>query len=106
MAALTTQTVGDVASFAMSAAAGGGDTITGGPASGGWDTTFLLAVVGATATTITVDGVARGPFTSVTAVIPVRRYNGAPVNITYSQVTGVTVAAVHLGSALAPVFGT
>jgi hypothetical protein len=80
--------------FTPAAANGGGDTVVGGPGFGGWDTQFLVAVVGGTATTITVDGVATGPVTSQTVLIPVRRYNGAPVTVTYSQVTGVTVGAV------------
>jgi hypothetical protein len=81
--------------FTPAAASGGGDTVVGGPGFGGWDTQFLVAVVGATATTITVDGTAYGPFTSQTVLIPVRRYNGSTVNVTYSQVTGVTVGAVR-----------
>jgi hypothetical protein len=107
MAALATQNVGNGAAVTTAAAAGGGDTLAGGPADGGWDTTFLLAVVGGTATTITVDGVANGPFTSQTVIIPVRRYNGAPVNVTYSQVTAVTVGSIHLGAPMAGItFGT
>jgi hypothetical protein len=92
MATLTSTAVGTA--FTPAAAAGGGDTAPGGPGVGGWDTAYLVAVVGGTATTITVDGVAYGPITSQTVLIPLRRYNGAPVNVTYSQVTGVTVAAV------------
>lgn len=92
MAALTATAPGTA--FTPAAATGGGDTAAGGPGVGGWDTAYLVAVVGGTATTITVDGVAYGPITSQTVLIPVRRYNGAPVNITYSQVTGVTVALV------------
>jgi hypothetical protein len=106
MAALSTNVVGDVASVALAAASGGGDTITGGPSAGGWDMSFLVANVGGTATTITVDGVARGPFTSVLAVIPVRRYNGSSVAITYSQVTGVTVGSFRLGGSTQISFGT
>lgn len=80
--------------FTPAAASGGGDTIVGGPGDGGWDTTYLLCVIGSTATTVTVDGTAYGPFTSQSVLIPVRRYNGATVAVTYSQVTTVTVGAV------------
>src|SRR4030095_14726682 len=71
------------------------DTVAGGPGAGGWDTQYLVAVVGGTATTITVDGTAYGPITSQTVLIPVRRQTGSNVNVTYSQVTGVTVGAVR-----------
>lgn len=92
MAALTATAPG--VAFTPAAATGGGDTAPGGPGVGGWDTAYLLCVIGSTATTVTVDGTAYGPITSQSVLIPVRRYNGAPVNVTYSQVTGVTVAAV------------
>jgi len=91
--------------FTPAAAAGGGDTVPGGPGVGGWDTAYLLVVVGATPTTITVDGVATGSITSQSILIPVRRYNGAPVNVTYNQVTGVTVACVKPANAYTS-FGT
>jgi hypothetical protein len=81
--------------FTPAAASGGGDTVVGGPGMGGWDTQYLVAVVGSTGTTITVDGVAYGPITSQTVLIPIRRYNGATVAVTYSQVTSVTVGAVR-----------
>jgi hypothetical protein len=99
MAALTATAPGTP--FTPAAAAGGGDTAPGGPGSGGWDTAYLLVVVGATATTITVDGVAGSAITSQSVLIPLRRQNGAPVNITYSQVTGVTVAAIKPATAYA-----
>ena len=101
MAAITVTAPGTAVTPA--AASGVGDTVAGGPADGGWDTTYLLAVIGATATTVTVDGVAYGPFTSQSVLIPVRRYNGANVNVTYSQVTAVTVAA--FGPATQKTFG-
>jgi hypothetical protein len=91
MAAIAVTPPGTAAT--LSAAAGGGDTVVGGPGVGGWDTTYFVATVGATGTTITVDGTAYGPITSQTVLIPVRRYNGSPVNVTYSQVTAVTVGA-------------
>lgn len=99
MAALTATAPGTA--FTPAAATGGGDTAAGGPGVGGWDTAYLLAVVGATATTITVDGTAYGPITSQSVLIPLRRYNGASVAITYSQVTGVTVALVKPSTAYA-----
>lgn len=97
MATLTATAPG--VAFTPAAAAGGGDTVPGGPGVAGWDTAYLLCVIGSTATTVTVDGVAYGPFTSQSVLIPVRRYNGAPVNVTYSQVTSVTVAAVKPSTA-------
>lgn len=92
MAALTAVAPG--VSFTPAAATGGGDTAAGGGGAGGWDRAYLLVNVGATATTVTVDGVAYGPITSQSVLIPVRRYNGAPVNVTYSQAASVTVALV------------
>ena len=92
MAALTATAPG--VAFTPAAATGGGDTAVGGPGAGGWDTTYLLVVVGATATTVTVDGTAYGPITSQSVLIPLRRYNGSSVAITYSQVTNVSVALV------------
>jgi hypothetical protein len=97
MAALTAVAPG--VAFAPAAATGGGDTAPGGPGMGGWDTAYLLIVVGTTATTVTVDGVAQPAMTSQSMLVPLRRYNGAPVNITYSQVTGVTVAAIKPATA-------
>jgi len=107
MAALALQNIGNGGAYTLAAAAGGGDTCPGGPADGGWDTTFLIASVGSTATTITCDGTAYGPFTTQTVIIPVRRYNGAPVNVTYNQVVNVSVGAIHLGGTMSGVtFGT
>jgi hypothetical protein len=100
MAALTTQNVSTGAAYTLAAAAGGGDTIEAGTAAGGWSSPVaLVANVGATATTITVGGVAYGPFTSQTVIIPVSSiYRGSRIAITYSQVTGVTVGAVSLAT--------
>lgn len=100
MAALTTQNVSAGGAYTLAAAAGGGDTIESGTAAGGWSSPVaLIANVGATATTITVDGTAYGPFTSQTVIIPVAGiYRGRRVNVTYSQVTGVTVGAVSLAT--------
>jgi hypothetical protein len=97
MAALTAVAPGTA--FTPAAATGGGDTAAGGPGSGGWDTAFLLVVVGATPTTITVDGVATGSITSQSILIPLRRQNGAPVNITYNQAASVTVALIKPSTA-------
>jgi len=107
MAVLATQNVGNGGPYSLAAAAGGGDSLAGGPAAGGWDTTFLIANVGGTATTITVDGTAYGPYTTQTVIIPVRRQTGASVAVTYSQVTSVTVGAVHLGAPMSGItYGT
>jgi hypothetical protein len=96
MAALTTQNVSAGGAITTAAAGGGADTIEAGTAAGGWSNgVALLANVGATATTITVDGTPYGPYTSTLAWIPVNSvYRGQRKNITYSQVASVTVAAV------------
>ena len=109
MAALSTQNVSAGGAVTTAAASAGGDTIEAGTGAGGWfSPMFLYAVVGTTATTITVAGTAYGPYTSQTVLIPVNQaYRGARVAITYSQVVGVTVGAVSLGPALTGVtFGT
>jgi hypothetical protein len=101
MSALATQNVGTGGAITVAAAAGGGDTIEVGAAPGGWhlSPTALYATVGATATTITVAGVAFGPFTNQTVVIPVNvgTIRGARANITYNQVVSVSVGAVQFG---------
>lgn len=99
MAALATQALGAGGAYTLAAAAGGGDTIEASATVGGWmQPICLIASVGATATTITVDGTAFGPFTSQTVVVPIPNgVNGSRKNITYSQVTSVTVGAVELG---------
>jgi len=97
MAAITVQAAG--AGFTPAAASGGGDTLVSGTKAGGWGlTTALVVVVGATPTTVTIDGTAGSSLTSQTAVYPVSGgiYKGRVVNITYNQVTGVTVGAVEL----------
>ena len=99
MAALAVQNVSAGGPVTTAAASAGGDTVVGGIRAGGWGlTTFLLAVVGATATTITVGGVAYGPYTSQTVMIPlnVGVYQTNTTAVTYSQVTGVTVGAVTM----------
>lgn len=100
MAALTTQAAGAGAAYTLAAATGGGDTVESSQLSGGWaQSTLFIANVGATATTITLAGTAYGPFTSQTVVIQVPNgVKGSRVNVTYSQVTGVTVGAVQVGS--------
>jgi hypothetical protein len=99
MAALATQNVSGGGAITTAAASAGGDTIVSGALKGGWSLpVFLYATVGATATTITVAGVAYGPFTSQTVVIPVvSTPHKSTVAITYSQVTTVAVGAVRLG---------
>jgi hypothetical protein len=96
MAALATQNVAAGGAITTAAATGGGDTIQAGTSVGGWSLpVYLYATVGATATTITVGGVAHGPFTNQTVLIPVSGgYRGGRVNITYNQVTAVAVGAV------------
>ena len=102
MAALSTQNVSAGGAVTTAAASAGGDTIESGNYAGGWgNASFLLALVGATATTITVDETAYGPYTSQNVIIPVPRgYAGSRVNITYSQVVAVTVGAIRTGPVL------
>jgi hypothetical protein len=95
MAALGTQSVSAGGPVTTAAASAGGDTIEAGTRAGGWSSgVYLLANVGATATTITVGGVAYGPYTSQIVVIPTSSiYRGARIPVTYSQVASVTVGA-------------
>jgi len=101
MAALVTQNVGADGAITVAAAAGGGDTIELGVAPAGWflAPTAFYATVGATATTITVAGVAFGPFTNQTVLVPVNVgiTRGTRVNVTYNQVVSVNVGAVQFG---------
>jgi hypothetical protein len=109
MAALATQNAAAGGAVTTAAATGGGDTIESGWAAAGWHSpTFLLAVIGVTATTITLDGTAYGPFTSQTVVIPANSGgSGRRLNITYNQVASVTVGAVRIGPQLTGItFGT
>lgn len=104
MAALTIQDASaGLQSVTMSAATAGGDTIAGGSRAANWDTgVFLLALnTGAAALTVTVNGVGYVvPLTSGVAVIPVYAAQyGSVRSITYSGVTGLTVAAVRLTAA-------
>jgi hypothetical protein len=85
------------------AAAGGGDTVrtdTAGSA-GGWNLGLYLVVrnTDAAAKTVTVAGLAGVvvPATTGVAIIPIaRQHFGATRAVTYSAVTGVTVAAIQL----------
>ena len=99
MAALATQGLGAGGAYTLAAAAGGGDTIERGSGAGGWlEPIVLIASVGATATVITVDGTAQPSLTSQTAVYVIPPgVRGTRANITYSQVTAVTVGAAALG---------
>lgn len=118
MAALTTQvlTGGVITSgsgaLTTVAPTAGGDTAETGAKSGGWSNspTFLWVVVGTTATTITINGTAYGPYTSNTVLLPIPPASsaGARVNVTYDQVVGVTgVAVLRLGPAFTGVtYGT
>lgn len=100
MAALTNQNVAAGGAFTTQAAAGGGDTIEGGTAAGSWWMgCFLYATIGATSTTITIAGKPFGPFSNATVLLPALAptlHRGTPVNVTYNQVTGVSVAAVEM----------
>lgn len=101
MAALATQSLaGAGGAITTAAAAGGGDTIEVSQLAGGWGQGVLLVVVvGATPTTVTLDGVAGSSLTSQTAVYLVPNgVKGSRKNITYNQVTAVTVGAVQLQS--------
>lgn len=100
MAALATQNVAGGAAVTTAAATAGGDTIEAGTRAGGWaNMVYLYAIVGTTATTITVLGTAYGPYTSQTVMIPVfQQGRGQRVAITYSQVVNVTVGAVSSAS--------
>ena len=96
MAAITVAAEG--AGMTLAAASGGGDTVTGGTRAAGWvaqGSPVLVVTVGATATVVTVDGVAKPSLTSQTAVYPLSGgiYTGRSIAVTYSQVTAVTVGA-------------
>lgn len=99
MAALTTQNIGNGGPVTTQAASAGGDSLTAGRAPAGWylEPTFLFATVGTTATTLTVGGVAFGPYTSQTVCIPVNVGTkvGTSVAVTYNQVVNVAVGAVQ-----------
>src|SRR5262245_13840219 len=100
MAALTNQNVAGGGTVTTQAAAGGGDTIEGGTRAGSWWMgCFLYAVIGATSTTITIAGTAYGRFSNATVLLPAlapTMHRGTAVNVTYNQVTGVSVAAVEM----------
>jgi hypothetical protein len=97
---LTTQKIGNGGAVTTAAATAGGDTIERSSIAGGWmHPVYLVVVVGATATTVTVDGVAGAALTNATAhyLVP-NGTRGTRANITYSQATSVTVGAVSLGA--------
>jgi hypothetical protein len=109
MAALATQSLGAAGgAITLAAATGGGDTIEASQLAGGWaQATFLVVTVGATATTVTLDGTAGSALTSQTAIYLVPNgVRGSRKNITYSQVTGVTVGAVSLSTRGYASYGT
>lgn len=108
MAALATQNLAAGGAYTLAAAAGGGDTIESSTSPGGY-TIPILAIfsVGITATTITLDGTAFGPYTSQSVALLVPNgVRGSRKNITYSQVSAVTVGAVGLLTAGYATFGT
>jgi len=99
MAAITVAAKGGA--MTLAAANGGGDTVAAtGTNAGGWQsagTPVLVATVGANATVITIDGVAQPSFISGTAVYPLPSgVYPRTVNVTYSQVVGLTVGAAVL----------
>lgn len=104
MAALTVQDLSNGSGLpTFVAAAAGGDTVvtdTSG-AGAGWDLGLYLVVrnTDAATKTVTVEGLAGVvvPATTGFAILPIaRKHFGNPRNVTYSAVTGVTVAAIQL----------
>lgn len=102
MAALTVQDgKNGLGTVSFVAAAGGGDTAVGGVDAGGWalPTVLLVDNGGATTIDVTVDGLADPVTVGVGAVgaVPLRGGGIANkvLNIAYSGVTSVTVAAVR-----------
>jgi hypothetical protein len=96
MAAITVAAKG--AGMTLAAATGGGDTVAAtGMSAGGWQspgTPVLVVAVGATPTTVTIDGVAQAAVTSKTVVYPLNPgIYSRSVAVTYDQVTSVTVGA-------------
>lgn len=92
-----------LANVTTAAATGGGDTIAQGSRGAGWDQGVILVVRNADAATktVTVQGTPYiVPATTGLAIIPVYGvYFGAPVAVTYSAVTSLTVGAVRLAPA-------
>ena len=105
MAVLAIQDASDgLANVAFAAAAGGGDSVAQGSRAAGWDLGVVLLVrntdVAAKTVTVTDSAGAARPFvvpaTTGFAVIPVYGVpHGLAQTVTYSAVTGVTVAAVR-----------
>ena len=105
MAVLAMQEANDGLQSVTMGAAANGDQIASGAEMGGWDLPVILLVrnTDAASKTVTVDGVGYVvPATTGIAVIPVRSGPlGALKTITYSALTGVTVAALRLYGAVA-----
>lgn len=96
MAAITVAARG--AGMTLAAASGGGDTVAAtGFKGAGWQTDgtpVLVVAVGATPTTVTIDGTAQAAVTSKTVVYPLNPgVYGRSIAVTYDQVTSVTVGA-------------
>lgn len=96
MAAITVAAKG--AGMTLAAASGGGDTVASpGTKTGGWQidgSPVLVVTVGATPTTVTIDGAAQTSLTSQTAVYPLNSgVYARSLAVTYNQVTSVTVGA-------------
>lgn len=91
-----------IANVTTAAATGGGDTIAQGTDAGAWGLRVILVVrnADATPTTVTVNGTPYAcPATTGLSLIPVAGiYYGAPVAVTYSKVTSLTVGAVRVGA--------
>lgn len=104
MAVLTIQEAQDGIQSVTMGSAADGDQIASGAEMGGWDLPVILLVrnTDAAAKTVTVDGIAAVvPATTGIAAIPVRSGPiGALKTITYSALTGVTVAALRFYSAV------
>lgn len=90
-----------LASVVFSAASAGGDQVPQGTRASGWVFGMALLVSNGDASPHDVTVAGDEPFTVPAgglAVIPVTGiYNGAPRDVAYDGVTGVTVAAVRVG---------
>jgi hypothetical protein len=102
MAAIAVQNAAEgLADVTFAAANGGGDTVIGGARGGGWNLAVILIIrnTDAATKTVTVAGhpAVIVPATTGVAVVPVfGQPTGAVKAVTYSGVTGVTVAAVRV----------
>ncbi|HTE67488.1 MAG TPA: hypothetical protein VK942_01820 [Actinomycetes bacterium] len=105
MAALTVlDASGGIAMANLDTPAGGGDTVAAGISAGGWRLPVILVVrnADATPTDVTVGGVVKsvGATTGLLVTDVVGSPYGAPVAVTYSKVTSLTVGAFRLTNPL------